>query len=69
MAVGSDSVRLFADDTIVFMHDTDLNDLIIELTEKVTELYKWCVRNNFFYYCMRSTNLCFINLIKSKRGL
>ena len=41
-----DSVRLFADDTIVFMHDTNLNDLTNDVTEKVTELYKWCVSNN-----------------------
>ena len=39
MAVGSDSVRLFADDTVLFMHDPNLNNLINDITEKFTESY------------------------------
>ena len=45
MAVGSDTVRLFADDTVLFMHDPNLNKLINDITEKFTELYNWCVCN------------------------
>ena len=39
MAVGSDSVRLFADDTVLFMHDTNLNNLINDISVKFIELY------------------------------
>ena len=45
MAVGSDSVRLFADDTVLFMHDPNLNNLINGITEKFTEMYNWSVCN------------------------
>ena len=45
MAVGSDTVRSFADDTVLFMHDPYLNNLIDDITEKFTELYNWCVCN------------------------
>ena len=45
MAVGSDAVRLFADDTVLFMHDPYLNNLINDITEKLTELYNWYVCN------------------------
>ena len=41
MTVGSDSVRLFADDTVLFMHDINLNNLINDITKKITELYNW----------------------------
>ena len=40
MAVGSDFVRLFADDTVLIMHDTNLNNLIND-TEKFADLYNW----------------------------
>ena len=42
---GSDTMRLFADDTVLFMHDPNLNNLINDKTEKFTELYNWCVCN------------------------
>ena len=41
MAVGSDTVRLFADDTVLFMHDPNLINLINDITEKFTELYNF----------------------------
>ena len=43
MTVGSDSVRLFAYATVLFMYGTNLNNLINETTEKFIELYNWCV--------------------------
>ena len=44
MAVGSDSVRLFADDTVLLMHDTNLHNLINDISEQFIELYNWCMQ-------------------------
>ena len=45
MAVGFDSVRLFVDETVLFMHVINLNNLISDITEKFIVLYNWCVCN------------------------
>ena len=44
-AVGQDYIRLFADDTALFMYDENLNSLIANVVSKFNELYLWCVRN------------------------
>ena len=44
-AVGQIDVRLFADDTALFMHHPDLNTLTFDIINKFNELNKWCIRN------------------------
>ena len=44
-AVGAVCVRLFADDTALYMVNTDLNVLISSVTVKMQQLFKWCICN------------------------
>ena len=45
MAVGKDNIRLFADDTVLFMCNPNLNTLISDVASKFNDLYLWCIRN------------------------
>ena len=38
-------VRLFADDTSVFIHSQNFNQFITSAKARLTELYKWCTDN------------------------
>ena len=44
-AVGQNDVRLFADDTALFMHHPDLNTLTLDIINKFNELNRWCISN------------------------
>ena len=44
-AVGAECVRLFADDTALYMVNTDLNALISSVKVKIQQLFKWCICN------------------------
>ena len=44
-SVGSDVVRLFADDTVLFLQGNDLMKLIADVTVKFNNLYDWCISN------------------------
>ena len=44
-AVGVECVRLFADDTALYMVNTDLNALISSVKVKIQQLFKWCICN------------------------
>ena len=44
-AVGQKNLRLFADDTALFMHRPDLNTLIFYIINKFNELNRWCISN------------------------
>ena len=44
-AVGQNYVRLFADDTALFMHHPDVNTLTLDIISKFNELNRWCVSN------------------------
>ena len=44
-AVGKDNIRLFADDTALFMYNANLNTLISDAASKFNDLYLWCIRN------------------------
>ena len=43
--VGADGVRLFADDTALYMVNSDLQTLLSGTKEKIEILYKWCICN------------------------
>ena len=45
-AVGPENIRLFADDTALFMSHTDLHTLLETIKLKVNELCNWCNYNN-----------------------
>ena len=63
-AEGQDYIRLFADDTSLFMYDENLNSLIANVVSTFNELWLWYVRNNLtincdktnLYYSMRQTS-------------
>ena len=44
-SVGSDVVRLFAGDTVLFLQGNDLMKLIPDITVKFNNLYDWCISN------------------------
>ena len=44
-AVGQNDVRLFADDTALFMHHPDLNILTFDIINKFNELNRLCISN------------------------
>ena len=44
-AVGQNDVRLFADDTALFMHHPDLNTLTFDIINKFNEFDRWCISN------------------------
>ena len=44
-AVGAECVRLFADDTALYMVNTDLKVLISSVKVKIQQLFKWCICN------------------------
>ena len=44
-SVGSDVVRLFADDNVLFLQGNDLIKLIADITVKFNNLYDWCISN------------------------
>ena len=44
-AVGAEGVRLFADDTALYMVNSDLQTLLFGIKEKIENLYKWCICN------------------------
>ena len=43
---GSDLVRLFADDTVLFSEGNNLMKSIADVTVKFNDLYDWCISNN-----------------------
>ena len=45
VAIVSESMRLFVNEIVFFMHAINLNNLINDITEKFIELYNWCVCN------------------------
>ena len=63
-AVGQDCIRLFEDDTALFMYNENLISLTANVESKFNELYLWCVRNKLTincdkassYYSMRQTS-------------
>jgi hypothetical protein len=44
-AVGEDHIRLFADDTALYMWSNDLPTLVENIKVKFSELHKWCLSN------------------------
>ena len=44
-SVGSDLVRLFADDIVLFSQGNDLMKSIADVTVKFNNLYDWCISN------------------------
>ena len=58
-AVGQDCIRLFADDTALFMYDENLNSLIANVVSKFNELYLWCVRNKLTINCDKTNFILF----------
>ena len=58
-AVGQDYIRLFADDTALFMYDENLNSLIANVVSKFNELYLWCVRNKLTINCYKTNIILF----------
>ena len=44
-AVGPENLRLFADDTALFMSHTDLTQLLCDIKRKFKHLIKWCNSN------------------------
>ena len=44
-AVGPEYLRLFADDTSLFMSHPDLSALIVNMISKFEDLFKWCISN------------------------
>ena len=58
-AVGQDNIRLFADDTALFMYDENLNSLIANVVSKFNELYLWCVRNKLTINCDKTNFILF----------
>ena len=44
-AGGKDNVRLFADDTALFMCNANLNTMISDVASKFNDLYLWFIRN------------------------
>ena len=58
-AVGQDYIKLFADDTALFMYDENLNSLIANVVSKFNELYLWCVRNKLTINCDKTNFILF----------
>ena len=58
-AVGQDYIRLFADDTALFMYNENLNSLIANVVSKFNELYLWCVRNKLTINCDKTNFILF----------
>ena len=58
-AVGQDCIRLFVDDTALFMYDENLNTLITNVDSKFHELYLWCVRNELTINCDKTNFILF----------
>ena len=44
-AVGAEGVRSFADNTALYVVNSDLHILISDIKEKIENLYKWCICN------------------------
>ena len=44
-AVGKDNIRLFANDTALFMCNANLYTLTLDVASKFSDLYLWCIRN------------------------
>ena len=44
-AVGAECVRLFADDTALYMFNTDLTVLISNVKVKIQQMFQWCICN------------------------
>ena len=44
-AVGTEYVRLFVDDTALFMSHPDLTALIANIKSKFEDIFKWCISN------------------------
>ena len=58
-AGGQDCIRLFADNTALFMYDENLNSLIANVVSKFNELYLWCVRNKLTMNCDKTNFILF----------
>ena len=49
-AVGSEYLRIFSDDTALFVSHLDLTALIANITSKFEDLFKWCICNKLTMY-------------------
>ena len=55
-AVGQNYVRLFADDTALFMHHPDVNTLTLDIISKFNELNRWCISNKLTINASKQTS-------------
>ena len=66
-AVGQNDVRLFADDTTLFMHHSDLNTLTVDIISKFNELNRWCISNKLTIHASK-TNFILFHTINQESG-
>ena len=64
--VGQDCIRLFAEDTALFIYDENLNSLIANVVSKFNELYLCCVRNKLTMNCDKTNFTLFHAINKPK---
>ena len=60
--VGQNCVRLFVDDTALFMHHPDLNTLTLDIISKFNQLNKRCINNKLTINASK-TNLIFFHTL------
>ena len=63
-AVGKDNIRLFADDTALFMCNANLNTLISDVASKFNGLYLWCIRNKLTIHSDKTNFILFHTINK-----
>ena len=63
-AVGQNDVRLFADDTALFMHHSDLNTLTVDIISKFNELNRWCISNKLTINASKTNIILFHTINK-----
>ena len=63
-AVGQNNVRLFADDTALFMHNSNLNTLTVDIISKFNELNRWGISNKLTINASKTNFILFHTIIK-----
>ena len=63
-AVGPENIRLFADDTALFMSHSDLHTLVETIKLKVNELCKWCRYNKLIINAEKTNFVLFHTINK-----
>ena len=63
-AVGSEYLRLFADDAVLFMSHQDLTALIANMISKFEDPFEWCISNKLTIYAEKTIFALFHTLNK-----